>query len=102
MLNQILLIKRLLRESFMNRLDVCSPLTPPELEKLRRSYFRISFNIKSEIKLIGCASLLFLFSCKASSVAVKPPAPKIDSSTVILDSVRVHAFQCQWFSGKAK
>jgi hypothetical protein len=54
-------------------------------------------------KLLGVAALFLLFSCKTPSIAVKTTgAPKMDASAAILDSVKAHAFQFEWFSGKAK
>ncbi len=58
-------------------------------------------------KLPAIVILLFLFSCKTTSVAVKTPAPPIpqpsvSASSAIMDSVNVHSFRFEWFSGKAK
>src|SRR6185295_20282914 len=42
---------------------------------------------------------------KTPSSAVKTPAgsaPKTDVSNAILDSVKAHSFQFEWFTGKAK
>jgi len=55
------------------------------------------------LSAILLALIMFFFSCKTTSVAVKtPPAPKVEALSGILDSVKMHAFQFQWFSGKAK
>jgi hypothetical protein len=57
-------------------------------------------------QLIIC-SLFFLFfiSCKTHSPITKTtiaPPPKSSASTMILDSMRAHAFHFDWFSAKAK
>jgi len=54
-------------------------------------------------KLFGVAALFLFFSCKTPSLAVKTTGtPKMDASAAILDSVKAHSFQFEWFSGKAK
>lgn len=56
-------------------------------------------------KFLCAIILLFLISCKTTSVAVKTqPAvlPKLNTSTAIIDSIQAHAFHFEWFSGKAR
>jgi len=82
----------------MNNVAALSHPNSTGVKKLRRSCCTSVMN-----QFAGFAALVFLFSCKTTSVAVKTPsAPKMDASAVILDSVKAHAFQFQWFSGKAK
>jgi len=57
------------------------------------------------IRALGFVLLVFLFSCKTHSVALKTPiapSPKVDTVAAIVNSLVSHEFRFEWFTAKAK